>query len=389
MVFSPAPELLSFQDAVAHVRAAADRRVAAYAALPFAPRGRPIGTTIWAITFDDFDLDEGDDPLWIQVVSGARNSEMLEEGGYGIDQVPAEARALRYATTTAFDISVFGSYDPEITLRTLQGEDIGALLDAMDDEGTALRPLVSSRGLGMLENDHPDGDDAELTTEIPATPRMLAEFLLSTAVPMTWLPSRGGHGHAPVLIALLDRDDPRGDPLRDIFGGFLLDRTGPDFTKTGADIYWVTYGFGAAKAAHLVGVVLPASATLRQAPPVMREAWGTWVEFAEVAVGTPADASGKRPQAVFQQLRRLATRLDRELARALEFAHDLRTVVVRALEQEHRAGKTAAALELPTAGSLAHLVAPATLDATLESIDRMPGAYPPRESTEETLRADA
>jgi hypothetical protein len=362
---------MTFEEAVAHVRAAASGSVAAYAFVPLVRRGETAGGTLYVVNFD---TEAGDDeePILVDFLTGTFASGDGAADVFTADDVPEEALDLDYEPSTTYDVRLT-EYTVEVALAVLRG---ATLDDALAAVAAAPRPGPN------------------------ATPEALAaDLLLAYGVPAT-LATPGGV--LPATIVLLDADDPRLGGLVDSFGGVVIADVGgapapgaaggdapadaevdpgvdasatlapdgvlrtsdddevDDALKDVAEAAWVGVGRGAVLATVLAVRALPEwegdprSDVEGDLPADLADAWRALLEFATAAADFPPDGAGRRPKAVYQQLRRLAEKIDRLVARQIAGHGDLVAVVAAAVEREIADGTfTDDDLALPTREELA------------------------------------
>ena len=333
---------MTFEQAIAHVRTAAAPTVAAYAFIPTIRRGATAGGAIYAVTFD-VEAPAGDDPVLVDYVAGSFGGGGGEADVFDVDDVPDEALDVEYEASTSYDPRLL-EYDVEVALAVLRGATLDAALDALDAAGPPVGPN--------------------------ATPEALAaDLLIAHGFPAT-LATAGGV--LPAAIVLLDADDPRLGGLVDSFGGVVVGDTGGgpgaarpaaapvrepagtsnhatnapadaedrqddgDEEDAVAEAAWVGVGRGAALATILAARALPEWE--RDLPPDLADAWRALLGFITAAIDAPPDSTGRRPKAVFQELRRLGAKVDRLVARQITGHADLLATVAAAVAAELAAG---------------------------------------------------
>lgn len=119
----PAPGAgLTFEQAVARVRATRQEAAAAWTFIPRTRRGEAIGGELYIVTYEPANATEPDEyrDVYVQYVGGDFNAIDGEEGGFELDEVPAEARRLTYRPTTHYQAGLTG-YVIEVVLQVLSG----------------------------------------------------------------------------------------------------------------------------------------------------------------------------------------------------------------------------------------------------------------------------
>ena len=327
---------MTFDQAVAHVRAAAAPNVAAYAFIPTVRRGATAGGAVYAVTFDA-EAGEGEDPVLVDYVAGSFGGLGGEADVYDVDDAPDEAFDAEYEASTSYDPRLL-DYDVEVALAVLRGATLDEALDALD----AAPP--------------PTGPNA--------TPEALAaDLLIAHGFPATVATPAGV---LPAAVVVLDGDDPRLGRLVESFGGVVLSDTGAEPDDDGptpadsagsangahaadpddaddaddeeppTEALWVGVGRGAALATILVARALPEWE--HDLPPDLADAWLALLGFVTAAIDAPADAAGRRPKPVYQELRRLAAKVDRLVARQITGHGDLVALVGATVAAELAAG---------------------------------------------------
>lgn len=123
---------MSFDEAVQHV---AQHHGAAYA---FVPDGEPPkGGQLYVLAYNDLIENDPDEwPYMLWYAGGEFFDSSGEENCYGPDDIPGEARSLRFTPAApTFDPVQHMDYELQITLKLLQG---ASLAEARDDSDELL-----------------------------------------------------------------------------------------------------------------------------------------------------------------------------------------------------------------------------------------------------------
>ncbi len=322
---------MKFEQAVSRVRASRTAWIAAYAFVPTVRRGVTAGGAVYVVAYDA-EAPAGEDPMLVAYMAGIFGSGEGDVEVFTPDDAPEEALDLDYERTATYDPNL-GQYDIEVVLAVLRGATIGQALEAFEA--------------------------ADRTEGPNATPEaMTADLLIAHGIPAVL---HSPAGPLPAVMVLLDEDDPRLGVLMDAFGGVVVvegdeedapeEASGrvPDESSNGSpgatpggasdatpdddsadeslgggpddepepapDATWVGVGRGAVLAAALAARSLPEWEG--DVPEDFADAWRALLAFAAASVAAPPDAEGRRPKAVYQELRRLTNRIERLMARQI------------------------------------------------------------------------
>src|SRR5579862_5533948 len=181
---------MTFDEAVAHVRATQVNSVAAFAFVPTSDDdGAVIGGAIYVVTFAP-DLTDDDDPILVEYTSGEFGISHGDEESFALRDIPDDARSLTYRISTTYDRATHGC-NVETVWRVLRGKALDESL--VDDEEYERRTWSLTR-----------------TTEAD-----IGRLLLARGIPATM---RTPAGLLPAIVLLIDSEECQ-DTLIDAFGG--------------------------------------------------------------------------------------------------------------------------------------------------------------------------